>query len=86
MGKYEALFNFAAKAGALEGYVYEREKLEPLDNWAANIEKMYAGLTDDIKRDISSEFRYVLTRTISCGEKFLNDEVKARLNNLLLAD
>ena len=86
MGKYEALFNFAAKAGALEGYVYEREKLEPLDNWVANIEKMHASLADDIKRDIRNEFRSVLTRTISYGEKFLNDEIKAKLNNLLLAD
>ena len=28
--EYEELFKFAAKVGALEGYLYEREKVEPL--------------------------------------------------------
>ena len=50
MGEYEELFKFAAKAGALEGYLYEREKVEPLDNWVSNLEKMHASLPDKIGR------------------------------------
>jgi hypothetical protein len=37
MAEYEELFKFAAKAGALEGYLYKREKVESLDNWVSNI-------------------------------------------------
>ena len=39
MGAYEELFKFAAKAGSLEGYLYEREKVEPLEDWVSNIER-----------------------------------------------
>ena len=85
MGEYEELFKFAAKAGALEGYLYEREKVEPLYNWVSNIEKMYASLPDNVKNDIRSELTSVLTRTLTYGGKVLEKEIRIRLNNLLLA-
>ena len=85
MGEYEELFKFAAKAGALEGYLYEREKVEPLHNWVSNIEKMYASLPDSLKEDIENELRVVLTRTLNNGEKVLEEELSTRLNNLLSA-
>ncbi len=71
MAEYEELFKFAAKAGALEGYLYEREKVEPLDNWVSNIERMYASLADNVNKDIRNEFSSVLTRTLTYGDKFL---------------
>lgn len=83
MGEYEELFQFAAKAGALEGYLYEREKVEPLYDWVGNIEKMYASLPDNVKRDIRNEFSRVLTRTLTYGGKVLEEEIRTRLNNLL---
>jgi len=82
MGEYEELFKFAAKAGSLEGYLYEREEVEPLDDWIGNIEKMYAGLPDNIKDEIKGEFGAVLTRISTYGERVLGDEIKKRLNNL----
>ena len=85
MGEYEELFKFAAKAGALEGYLYEREKVEPLNNWVSNIEKMYASLPDNVKNDIRSEFASVLTRTLTYGGKVLEEELRTRLNILLSA-
>ena len=84
MGEYEELFTFAAKVGALEGYLYERENVEPLDDWVGNIEKMYAGLPDNIKDDIRGEFGRVLTRISTYGESVLGNENKKRLNNLLI--
>ena len=84
MGEYEEFFKFAAKAGALEGYLYEREKVEPLDDWVSNIEKMYAGLSDDIKGEIRGEFGSVLTRISTYGERVLGNEMRKRLDNLLL--
>ena len=85
MGEYEELFKFAAKAGALEGYLYEREKVEPLYNWISNIERMYASLPDNIRGDIRNELSNILTRTLTYGGKVLEEEIRTRLNNLLLA-
>ena len=85
MAKYDIIFKFAAKAGALEGYLYEREKLEPLDNWVANIDAMYRSLPDGVKDDIKEEFGVVLRRTLTCGAEVLDEEIKTKLNNLVLA-
>ncbi len=85
MGEYEVLFKFAAKAGSLEGYLYEREKVESLHNWVSNIEGMYAGLPDDMKEDIRDEFRSVLKRTLTYGGKLLEEEIRTKLNDLLSA-
>lgn len=85
MSEYGSVFKFAAKAGALEGYLYEREKLEPLDNWVANMEEMYRGLPDSVKNDIREELDVVLKRTLAYGAEVLDEEIKTKLNNLLLA-
>ena len=85
MTGYNEIFKFAAKAGALEGYLYEREKLEPLDNWVTNIEAMYRSLPDSVKADIKGEFDAVLRRTLAYGAKVLNKEIETKLNNLLQA-
>ena len=85
MGEYEELFKFAAKAGALEGYLYEREKGEPLSDWVNNIERMYDRLPDKAKEAIRNELSRVLTRTLTYGGKVLEKEIRARLNNLLLS-
>jgi len=82
MGEYEELFQFAAKAGSLEGYLYEREDLEPLDDWIGNIEKMHAGLPDNIKDEIKGELGSVLAKISTYGERVLGDEIKKRLDNL----
>ena len=85
MGEYKELFEFAAKAGALEGYLYERVKVEPLDNWVSNIEKMYASLPDNVKEDVRDEFSNVLRRILTNGGKVLEDGIIARLNKILSA-
>jgi hypothetical protein len=84
MGDYEELFKFAAKAGALEGYLYERENIECLDNWVSNLEKMYAQMPDNIRKEIRTELSSVLARVSTYGAKVLGDEMKVRLNNLSL--
>jgi hypothetical protein len=83
MGEYAEFFKFAAKAGALEGYLYEREKIEPLSNWVNNMQVMYNKLPADVKREIKEEYSTVLTRILSNGEKVLNDEIKSKLTSML---
>ncbi len=83
MSGYEEFFKFAAKVGSLEGYLYQRERPEPLDNWVDNIEKMYQALPDEIKAEIKGECSIVLTKILNNGEKVLTDEIKVRLNRML---
>jgi hypothetical protein len=83
VGVYKELFEFAAKAGSLEGYLYEREKVESLDNWISNIERMYSSLPDNVKEDMRDEFRSVVKRTLDYGGKVLEEEILIRLNQLL---
>ena len=56
MGEYAEFFKFAAKAGALEGYLYEREKIESLSNWVNNMQVMYNKLPADVKKEIKEEY------------------------------
>lgn len=83
MGEYAEFFKFAAKAGALEGYLYEREKIEPLSNWVNNMQVMYDKLPADVKKEIKEEYGTVLTRILQHGEKVLSDEIKSKLNSML---
>ena len=83
MGEWAELFKFAAKAGSLEGYLYEREKLESLSNWVSNIENMYKNLPDSVKKDIKEEYGTVLARSLKNAETVLGDEIKSRLNKML---
>ena len=59
--------------------------MEPLYDWVGNIEKMYASLPDNVKSDVRDEFSHVLTRTLTYGGKVLEEEIRTKLNNLLLA-
>ena len=85
MGEYKDLFEFAAKAGALEGYLYEREEVESLDNWVSNIEQMYANLPDNMKDDIKNELRNVLRKILNYGSNVVAEDITTKLNKLLLA-
>lgn len=82
MEEYEALFKFAAKAGSLEGYLYERETIEPLSNWVSNLETMYANLPDAVKAQIRNELRDVLARTLNYGGTRLQEDIRTRLTKL----
>jgi len=84
LDEYERIFRFSAKAGALEGYLYEREKLEPLHNWVENIEKMYRSLAGEVKDDIKGEFGEVLKRILTYGDRSLEQDLKTKLGSLLL--
>ena len=62
MEPYKEIYEFASSAGALEGYVYLREKSEiaGLDNWIKNLIKQYRNMPDDVR----DSFQTSLDRTI----------------------
>jgi hypothetical protein len=83
MGQYEELFKFAAKAGSLEGYLYERDKIESLYLWVNNIDDMYHKLPDSIRKDVKEAYAFVLRRILANGERVLLKDINAKLNKML---
>ena len=53
--EYQELFLFAAKAGSLEGYLFNRRKVESLDNWITHISEMYRDLSPAVRKEINPE-------------------------------
>ncbi|MBI4334926.1 MAG: hypothetical protein HY673_27040 [Chloroflexi bacterium] len=83
MSEYNEFFKFAAKVGALEGYLFKRDRVEPLANWIGNIEGMYQSLSPAVRKEINFELEGVLQRTLEYGDRVLAPEMKDRLNRLL---
>lgn len=83
MSEYTEFFKFAAKAGALEGYLFKRDKVEPLANWIGNIEGAYQNLSPAVKKEIKDELEGVVARMLEYGERALSPEFKERLNKFL---
>ncbi len=83
--QYQELFLFAAKAGALEGHLFKRRKVEPLANWIDNIGKMYQDLPPDVKREVNPVFIPVLKRILQYGERVLESDLRRKVEQMLLA-
>ena len=66
MGIYKKVYDFAAKAGSLEGYVYPREKVDVsyLPRWSDNLVEQYWGLPPEIREEFQSLCDETLGRTI----------------------
>lgn len=66
MGMYQEVYDFAAKAGALEGYVYPKEKvdLNYLPQWVDNLVKQYRGLPSEVKKEFQGLCNGTLGRAI----------------------
>ncbi len=83
--QHQVLFLFAAKLGALEGYLFHRRKVEPLANWVDNISQMYHDLSPELKGEIAPAAAQVLERTLKYGDRVLESGLKAKLQQLLVA-
>jgi hypothetical protein len=62
MDIYKEIYEFAASAGALEGYVYHRDEIDPryFGNWIDNLVKQYHTIPEDIRE----VFQPSLDRTV----------------------
>jgi hypothetical protein len=56
MGVYSDIYEFAARAGAFEGYVYQKEKLEPgsLDPWVEHLIRQYKVLSPEVRQEFQN--------------------------------
>ncbi len=83
--QHQELFLFAVKAGALEGYLYKRRRVEPLTSWVDNISRMYDDLSPAVKGEVQPAFTPVLERILKYGDRVLEPGLKEKLQQLLAA-
>jgi hypothetical protein len=85
LNHYVDLFKFAAKAGSLEGYLFERKEIKySLDDWVNNITIMATNLPNDIKDNIKNELNKVLDRILEYGSNSLTIEQKEKISGIRL--
>ncbi len=87
MGFSRDLFNFSAKVGCLEGYLYERKDADTstLPNWVGNIENMYRNLPAEVKRDFIEDYKNILGKILQSSGKILEkeDRVLIKLKSMI---
>jgi len=76
MSIYRALYDFAAKAGALEGYVYPKEKVDPryLPAWVDHVVEAYETLPPEAKTEFQDLCDFTIGRTIASLLSLLGEE------------
>jgi hypothetical protein len=87
MGIYKDVYDFAAKAGSLEGYVYPegRADLSYLPNWTDNLVKLYGSLPREVKEDFQGSCNVTIGRSIQCLVPALGEdhEVIKKLKSMI---
>ena len=87
MGIYEKVYDFAAKAGSLEGYVYPKKKLDVsyLPAWSDNLVARYWDLPPEVREKFQSLCDLTLGRTIQSLLPILGEdhEVIKKLKGLV---
>ena len=63
---YRKIYEFAASAGAFEGFVYGRKETEPDDfsNWVNNMVAAYGHLPPNVRKEIQTSLDETLGRAI----------------------
>ena len=63
---YTKIYEFAASAGAFEGYVYGKKKINAaeLSNWVRNIVSAYQHLPPDVKEKFQGPLNRTLGRAV----------------------
>jgi len=90
MGIHADVYEFAARAGAFEGYVYERSGLDPasLTMWVDHLVRGYAAVPPEVR----AEFQPLLDGTIGRAIRSLGEtvgeghEIIGKLKGLVAGD
>ena len=86
MGIYRTVYEFAAKAGALEGYVYPKEKVDPkyLPAWVDHIAEGYKSLPPEARAEFQDLCDYTIGRAMAALLPILGEdhEVIRKLRSL----
>ncbi len=86
MRLYRELYDFAASAGAFEGYVYPKElDVNNLPRWASNLVKQYEALPTEVRTEIQTLSDATLGRAVQSLIPALGEdhEVVTQLKGLI---
>ena len=87
MGPYVQVYEFAASAGALEGYVYGREKLDTraLPVWIGNLHQAYRLLPEPVLQEIQPFIDMTFGRAFRSLASLLgeNHELAAKVRSMI---
>jgi hypothetical protein len=75
-GLFRELYEFAANAGAFEGYVFipERADYKKLSPWVENLVRQFRAFPPDVRGAIQSSSNMTLGRALQSVKPFLDDE------------
>jgi hypothetical protein len=75
-GSYREIYEFAANAGAFEGYVFipERADYKKLPTWLENLVRQYQAFAPDVRDAFQSGCNMTLGRALQSLKRFLEDE------------
>jgi hypothetical protein len=73
---YRKIYEFAASAGAFEGYVYQKETLDPraLSTWVHNLVSAYGRLDREVLAEIQPGLDQTLGRAIQSLISILGED------------
>jgi hypothetical protein len=76
MHLYTKIYEFAASVGALEGYVYQKEKIdtEALPKWVDNLLAAYEHLPSEVLDEFQSSLDQTIGRAIKSLASLLGEE------------
>ena len=75
---YRKIYEFAASAGAFEGYVYHKKMdemdMDELTNWVGNLAGAYEQLSSDVRNEFQTSCDQTLGRAIRSVTPFLGED------------
>lgn len=73
---YAQIYEFAASAGALEGYVYHKKKVDrtALPNWVDNLAAAYHSMPSEVLNEFQGSIDFTLGRAIRSLMPVLGEE------------
>jgi hypothetical protein len=76
MNIFVALYEFAASAGALEGFVYRRPDVEAgaIEKWVENLGKAYRLLPAEVLKEIQPSLDGTLGRAVISVKRILGED------------
>jgi hypothetical protein len=89
---YKKIYEFAASAGAFEGYVYQKEKqdldLNALANWAENLVRAYEQLPPDVRSECQSGLDQTIGRAVRslAGNWGLDHDLTQKLKSIVVGN
>ncbi len=76
MGIYKDVYDFASKAGALEGYVYPRDKvdLKYIPGWVDNLLNQYEKLPPDVRDELQDLCNRTIGRALHSLLQYMGED------------